>query len=1110
MQSTNARAVSRWKANRIRWKVLLFCLLAALIVAVFAFSTPAQAQDDSYVDLVMFYEYQNDEDVEYSVQNNGTATATGVSVSFLLEDLQAGASFTFVSSTITPIITDKETVDTTNQRFTWVIGNMPPGSVSNKLEFRTRLHTGHTSTGRIGSIRAEVSSLSPEPDGLLDNNVKKFYSYAYTSTGASLHMRRNWLALLLSVDDLRPAGGGEVNFDLTADNAQGGAGTDNINLIADAEVKVELSDGLEFKSSWTPPTEFVTSGRSATWSVPDTDTKTDTTTPDSHNIEIETQLTTDSLDSIPLEDRCITAWVEDSIPPPSPDYALGSLKQCLGDDPPVLFEEGPIAILTSFPCTDDAGPHQCQTTPGIAIAARVPSSSEGGYNTHPAEAHLRSYGVGRRDTSLAISNGRVFLDPESVFIHVKDPEGRVKDSNANKVADVSWQTARDAHADIGDRPVEGVAITYTRKDVTDATAWNSLGPRTLTVSGVDGGSAPGGVKIRLNTSRNTFFDLDTSTSVTKNAFNITSVSSSVVQYFADFETLGTYLIKYDLTMTDSSSTAYTDTGTYTFHVGPVAELEVGDGGAGRVPSGQRAFTIVAVNNGPDVAPAAQVTVTGLNASDYESHTATRGDFNSSTGIWTIGELKNKTFYQGAHGRDGEALTIITSAAAGTEITAAITNTTDYQVCIDSDGDDVDLSSPSETACTNEDATNTWHTAKYYDYISDNSTGVAIQARDGTGADLPSVRNAQADTASIIVSWDAQSEVNGRSVTHYEIEWSADGSTNWQQLSDNVSETMYADTGVSSGQTRHYRVRAVNDRDQKGPWSASITGTVAAPVTPEPEVRTETVFRDRVVTQTETVVVSAAPQPFARFSPSQVARSIAENSAPGSAVGAPVSVMRSSGNSVTYSLEGTDAARFTIESDTGQILVGQDTVLDYESDKTSYTVVVVADPSSGDNVRATVTITVTDVAETASVSITPAGQPETGVELTATLTHGGGTPTNPAWQWQRSATGGLWVNIDDATGSTYTPTDEDAGKRLRIIVIYGEPGGGYGVAGAVTEAMAGDADGTATTLSAVVAAYDANGDGRIDLTEVLTAIGAYFAEDLDLDGVLAVIGVYFAG
>ena len=467
--------------------VLLLCLLAALAVA-FAFSEPAQAQDgpeDSYVDIVMLYEYPgspNSNKVAYSVQNNGTATATGVTVSFLLEDLQAG-TFSFLGSSLTPPITGKETVNTTDQRFTWEVGTLPPGGASYKLMFSTSRHSGVATTGEVGVINAEASSFSPEPDTLLSNNIKKVYSYFPTSSGATLHMRGNELTLLLSVDNLRPAAAGDdVNFDLTAHGARG-AGGESINLIADIRVEVELSDGLKFKDSWTRPTGFTTSGRSATWTPEAVDGDDgDNTRPREQSITIEAQLTSDSLDTIPREERCITARVTDRIPPPSPSYPLNSITECLGNDPPVLLEEGAVAFLTSFPCINDThtDAHQCESVPGVAVAARVPSRHADYVESDDFDANLISHGVGRTDEFLDRKR-TVFLDPESVFIQVKDPEGRVQDSHAQSVSAVSWQTARKAISG-KNRAVDGVTITYTRKDIKDASAWNSLGPRILTVS----------------------------------------------------------------------------------------------------------------------------------------------------------------------------------------------------------------------------------------------------------------------------------------------------------------------------------------------------------------------------------------------------------------------------------------------------------------------------------------------------------------------------------------------------------------------------------------------------------------------------------------------------
>ena len=61
-----------------------------------------------------------------------------------------------------------------------------------------------------------------------------------------------------------------------------------------------------------------------------------------------------------------------------------------------------------------------------------------------------------------------------------------------------------------------------------------------------------------------------------------------------------------------------------------------------------------------------------------------------------------------------------------------------------------------SACTASVATRpwhqcTWHTAKYYDYISDNDSAT-IKAKDGTGADLPSLQSTESSTLAIVVSW----------------------------------------------------------------------------------------------------------------------------------------------------------------------------------------------------------------------------------------------------------------------------------------------------------------------------------------------------------------------
>ena len=314
--------------------------------------------------------------------------------------------------------------------------------------------------------------------------------------------------------------------------------------------------------------------------------------------------------------------------------------------------------------------------------------------------------------------------------------------------------------------------------------------------------------------------------------NLTTTSTSVTPYFFQFAELGTYSITYHVNATHSG-TVYPPmemgqhryaTGTYTFHVGPIAELEARDGRPSPVaPSGQSAFTIMAVNNGPDNAPAAQVTLTGWDSGDYVSHTATAGSFDPSTGVWSVGELRSKEYHQGVYGRDGEVLTIVTSAGSGAEITAAIRNTQDYRVCIDSNANDVDAAS--ESACTVTTG-NSWHTTEYYDYISNNDSAT-ITAKAGTGADLPSLHGAQPKTAAVEITWDTVSDLNGRPVAYYEVQRR---SGTWITLAK-VSGTRYVDTSVAPEGTYQYRIRAVNDWNHKGPWSEPTEGmaeTVGVP------------------------------------------------------------------------------------------------------------------------------------------------------------------------------------------------------------------------------------------------------------------------------------------
>ena len=164
-----------------------------------------------------------------------------------------------------------------------------------------------------------------------------------------------------------------------------------------------------------------------------------------------------------------------------------------------------------------------------------------------------------------------------------------------------------------------------------------------------------------------------------------------------------------------------------------------------------------------------------------------------------------------------------------------------------------------------------------------------------------------------------------------VTWSWARSADESRL-DDYSQGRIGFLHARGGRQRHYLRATASYADGQGPGK-SANGT------------------------TESSVPSNAPPEFPLGSG---ARSVAENTAAGEEVGAPVAATDADGDVLTYSLSGADAASFTIDEDTGQIRVGSGTALDYEADKNVYEVTVTATDSSGASATVAVTITVTDV------------------------------------------------------------------------------------------------------------------------------------------------------
>ena len=123
------------------------------------------------------------------------------------------------------------------------------------------------------------------------------------------------------------------------------------------------------------------------------------------------------------------------------------------------------------------------------------------------------------------------------------------------------------------------------------------------------------------------------------------------------------------------------------------------------------------------------------------------------------------------------------------------------------------------------------------------------------------------------------------------------------------------------------------------------------------------------------------------------RSVAENTASAQDVGLPVDAEDADNDPLTYTLEGTDAASFGIESDSGQIFTIGGVNYDHEA-KSTYTVVVKADDSNGGTDTIEVTITVTDVNEPPADPAAPTVSAITGSTTSLTVSWTAPANTGP--------------------------------------------------------------------------------------------------------------------
>ena len=249
------------------------------------------------------------------------------------------------------------------------------------------------------------------------------------------------------------------------------------------------------------------------------------------------------------------------------------------------------------------------------------------------------------------------------------------------------------------------------------------------------------------------------------------------------------------------------------------------------------------------------------------------------------------------------------------------------------------------------------------------------------------------------------------------------------LTYSLDTTSAASFDISST-TGQLQTKAALDFEDK----SSYTVTVSVSDSKDENSDVDDVTDDTITVTIQVTNVNEAPV-FPPIEP--VLYDVDENTIAGEDIGAPVAATDDDNDTLTYSLDDSSRATFDIVATTGQLQTKA--ALDYETGTISYTVTVIATDPPGEDDTIDVTITVNNVEEPGTVTLSST-QPVVGTSLTATLTDPDGNPTNLNWVWENSPNGASdWapsrIISTATTTSSYTPSPIAEGRFLRATASY---------------------------------------------------------------------------
>ena len=300
---------------------------------------------------------------------------------------------------------------------------------------------------------------------------------------------------------------------------------------------------------------------------------------------------------------------------------------------------------------------------------------------------------------------------------------------------------------------------------------------------------------------------------------------------------------------------------------------------------------------------------------------------------------------------------------------------------------------------------------------------------------PAAPTVTAGTAprSLDVSWAAPANT-GPDINGYDLQYRQnEATTPWSDWSNTGVNQSALITGLVAGKTYQAQVKAKN-LEGKSEWSAPGSGDTSDNVPPN--------FTDDRGSGTTTRAMT---------------ETIGDADDTGRNVGTPITATDTDGGTITYALEGTDAAHFDIDPLTGQISTKSDNKYDFET-KTSYNVTVTADDDQEQPERTktiAVTINITDVDEPPVKMATPTfsdtGRYETTVKWAKPNNTGRPAITKYQLRYGKNVTDPIYTVVDAGTGvkDTIDELDDGVDYRFEVRAVNAEGDGIWSNVGIVS-------------------------------------------------------------